>query len=474
MANQAAAATISYTTARIDPSLSTAFDDSLTRNNVTITNQSSGYTQQAILTAGSMSILNPPAGIGNGYNYARTVNAAADSQIAGIANWLLNVGSVDEIRFPVITIKMTRAENAGLFAAIPGLRPGDYAQITNPPSFLTASTVKQLAVGYTETIRGTPREWTFSFNAVPESPYETGFSAGTVQTAQLPGSGAVTSTAPGAGGLGGIIAGGSITPSMLNQGITVKTLGGNRTTIVASAPPNPDTDDIWIDSDTGLISQWDGTIWAPFKFDASQTIQAGTIVAANIAASTITSGLIAAGTVVAGIVDATTITGAQLIATGTSGDILVYSGTPAAGNLIGAWSGTAGTDAFGNAYASNISAFNLTALQPGSNPTALETWHTLGPIGNGWTTNHGRYRRTAENEIQLDVSLTAGGSPTYGTLTWPNTMPAAYRPIVVRRLAGVPSGGAACHSTINTNGTVSSNIPSPAGTFDCCGRVPLD
>ena len=98
MANQAAAATISYTAATLDPSLTTAFDDQQTRNNVTVVNWT-GYTQQALLTAGAMSILNPPSGIGNGYSYQRTVSAAADGQIAGIANWLLNVGSVDEIRF---------------------------------------------------------------------------------------------------------------------------------------------------------------------------------------------------------------------------------------------------------------------------------------------------------------------------------------------------------------------------------------
>ena len=52
MANQAAAATISYTAGILDPSLAPVYDDSLTRNNVTVTNQSTGYTQQAILTAG--------------------------------------------------------------------------------------------------------------------------------------------------------------------------------------------------------------------------------------------------------------------------------------------------------------------------------------------------------------------------------------------------------------------------------------
>ncbi|HEY3652313.1 MAG TPA: hypothetical protein VGL33_30395 [Streptosporangiaceae bacterium] len=414
MANQSAAATISYTAARIDPSLSTAFDDSLTRNNVTVTNQSSGYTQQAILTVGAMSILNPPSGIGNGYAYQRTVNAAADSQIAGIANWLLNVGSVDEIRFPVITIKMVRAENASLFAAIPGLRPGDYVQITNPPSFLTASTVKQLAVGYTETLSGTPREWTFSFNAVPESPYETGFSAGTVQTAQLPGSGAVTSTAPGAGGLGGLLQNGSITPSMLNQGITVKTLGGNLTTISASAPSTPNTNDIWIASATGLISQWNGTSWVPFKFDASATIQAATIVASNIAASTITASLLAAGIVVAGIVDATTVEAAEYIATSAQGEFLAYDvSSPTTGHLVNSIAGSAGTDSASNPYPKGLYSQQLTLASQSGAPTGVSGSSVL------YTSSGGRlrYLSSTGNDLVLDRSVLDLTTHSMGTQT---------------------------------------------------------
>jgi hypothetical protein len=301
------------------------------------------------------------------------VNAASDTQIAAIANWLLNVGSVDEIRLPVVTVKMAKASLAPLFAAIPGLRPGDYLQITSPPAFLSASTVKQLAVGYTETIRGTPKEWTLSYNCVPETPYETGFSPGTVQTAQIPGSGAVTSTAPGAGGLGGIIANGFITPSMLNQGITVKTLGGNRITIAASAPANPDTNDIWIASATGLISQWNGASWAPFKFDASATIQAATIVAANIATGTLTASLIAAGQVYAGFVDATVIKALQYVASGSSGQFLAYTSTPATGNLDVSISPVSGTDSFGNTYAAGIEiqTGGLTLDNQGSAPAAV-------------------------------------------------------------------------------------------------------
>jgi len=514
MANQAAAATISYNAGVLDPSLAPVYDDSLTRNNVTVTNQSTGYTQQAILTAGPMSILNPPNGIGNGYAYPRTVNAAADSQIPGIANWLLNVGSVDEVRFPVITLKMVRASAAPLFAAIPGLRPGDYLQITNPPSFLTASTVRQLAVGYTETIGGSPKEWTFAFNTVPESPYETGFSAGTVQTAQLPGSGAVTSTAPGAGGLGGLLQNGSITPAMLNAGITVKTLGGNRITISASAPANPDADDIWIASATGLISQWNGSAWAPFKFDGSATIVANTIGAAQLAA----------GIVYAGIVDATTITGATFIATGSSGEVLVYSGTPASGNLVFSISPAAGTDANGNAYLSGAVSYdnpggsqwiaasvdggtaNVYTATSSAGPwtqigsvgslandgnihfsahggaflvadtswykqdpsgSGREAWHDMRPLSNSFTgTVSGeyppQYRLTIDGCVEIFGSVQLPGAGSYNGITF-FTLPAGYRP--VSHAVSFPVG--------QTGGTMSgdSNAGIPRVFIDTTGAI---
>jgi Glycosyl hydrolase family 26 len=399
MANQAAAVVLPYDAALLDPSLAPVFDQQLTRNNITVTNWT-GYTQGAILTAGAMSVLNPPAGVGNGYAYQRNVSAANDSQLPGIANFLLNLGTVDEIRLPVVTLKMIRAANAAYFAAVPALRPGDYFQITSMPAYGGPATAKQLVQGYSETLR--PREWTFTFNSVPETPWETGFSPGTIQLAQLPGGSVTTSQAPGAGG--SVIANGSITPSMLNSGITVHTLGGNAVTISVAAPLTPNLNDMWIASATGLLSQWNGTSWVPVQFDASAVIQAGTItsaliragtiVAGNIAAGTITSALLAAGIVVAGIVDATTITGATFIATGTSGEYLGYSGTPAAGNLVFSVSPTTGVDAQGNAYLSGAVSYNspgtgrwIAASTDGGTanvytaPSSAGPWTQIGSVG---------------------------------------------------------------------------------------------
>jgi hypothetical protein len=422
MANQAAAATFSYTAAVLDASLAPAYDDQLIRNNITVTNSSTGYAQQAILATGALSILSPPSGVGNGYAFTRTVNAAADSQLPGIATFLLNAGTVDEVRFPVITLKMTRVSNAALFATVPGLRPGDYFQVTNPPGFLTGTTIRQLMWGYSETLNA--REWTFNFNAVPETPWETGFSPGTVQNAQIPGSSPVTSSAPGAGGVGGLITSGSITPAMLSEGITIHTLGGNAVTISVSAPATPNVDDIWIASATGLISKWNGSSWAPFKFDGSATIQAATITAAlivghtitaaQIAAGTITAAEIAAGIVVAGIVNATDVFANTYVATNAGGEFLAYDGaSPAAGHLINSIAGAAGTDSVTNAFPKGVLTQQLALVSQGSAPAAFTGASQL------YTSSQGRlrYLSSTGNDLVLDRSVLDQTNFSMGTQT---------------------------------------------------------
>lgn len=418
MTDQTADAAFNYAGAPgIDPSLAPVYDDALTRNNVTITNWT-GYSQQAIITTGPMSVSSPPNGIGNGYGYTRTVNAASDSQLPGIANWLINLGGCDEIRIPVITVKLARAAAASMFSAIPSLFIGDYLQVTNMPSgWWPSGTVKQLIWGYSEVIA--PKQWDLSFNTVPESPYETGFSAGTVTSAQVPGSGEIVSTAPGAGGLAGLIANGLITPSMLNEGITVKTLGGTRTTISSSAPTGIDVGDLWINSSTGLISQWNGSSWAAIKFDGSATIQAASIITANIAASAITSSLIAAGTVVAGIVDATTVKAQEYDAFSTQGQFLAYdTSSPSSGHLINSIAGSSGTDTASNSYPKGMLTQQLALVSQGSAPPSFSGASQL------YTSSSGRlrYLSSTGNDLVLDRCVLELTNYSMGTQTIPHIL----------------------------------------------------
>jgi len=350
--SQSAALIASYTAATLAGSLTPIYDDLSARNSVSVSNYD-GYTVNAILTVGIMSVQAPPNGIGQGYNYARTVSAQLDSQISGIANWLLLQGTVSQERYPTVTFDLTRTEMVSFFSSIPSMRIGDYLQITNPPGFLVGSTIEQLVFGWTETLNAFA--WTITFNTVPEVPYGSGYSSGTIVANQVTGSPVSGNTASSASAIEGLIQNAILASGMLGQAITSLSPDSQLVTISASAPATPNNGDIWINSTTGLISQWESGSWVPTTFNAtdviqagtiiSSLIQAGTIVASNIAANTITAANLVSNIVVATIVDGTIITGAQLVADAASGDVLVYPDTPATGNLIGSWSPIAGNDA---------------------------------------------------------------------------------------------------------------------------------
>jgi hypothetical protein len=184
-------------------------------------------------------------------------------------------------------------------------------------------------------------------------------------------------------------AGAASVASTQNSAVPIAT--GTTATISATAPVSPRTNDLWFDSSNGMeLKEWNGTAWVPFQYGtnaisagaitaaqiAANTITAaqiaaGAITATQIAATTITASQLAAGIVYAGIVNGTTVMGATVVADGSSGEILVYSGTPASGNLIGSWSGSAGTDGQGNPYPLGLMAQALVMPNQSSGPAAV-------------------------------------------------------------------------------------------------------
>lgn len=167
MRNQTAVLTLDYSLAELAGSLEPTYDDQLTRNDVTVS-RTNGSSVEVVDTTSLMSVNDPPNGVGS-YTYSLSVAAESDAQLQGIANWILTLGTVDEERYPVVTVDLRRSEVASLFATVPALVPGDFFQITNPPPFLPASTIKQLAYGFAETLNNF--EWNIEINAVPESAY---------------------------------------------------------------------------------------------------------------------------------------------------------------------------------------------------------------------------------------------------------------------------------------------------------------
>ena len=107
-----------------------------------------------------------------------------------------------------------------------------------------------------------------------------------------------------------------------------------------------------------------------------------------------------------------------------------------------------------------------------------ETWHTLGTL-TGYTVVYGRYRMTAEGEIELDCQATASTNAT--TQAWSVTLPVAYRPATIRR-ADLEGGRAQVttevfpHITVDTTGVVNFIVQQAnlSVTFEFNGTFPLD
>ena len=168
MYNQTAAAVFDYSQAMLADQLQPVDDDQLIANDVTVS-RTNGSSYEAMQLTGALSVNPPPNGVG-GYPKSFTVNCELDSQIPSIAGWLLNLGTVDQHRYPVVDIDLARPQVTGEFTAVIDTDLGDLITISNPPAWLPPETILQLVYGYTETI-DTIFHWTFNYNCVPAKPY---------------------------------------------------------------------------------------------------------------------------------------------------------------------------------------------------------------------------------------------------------------------------------------------------------------
>lgn len=124
--------------------------------------------------------------------------------------------------------------------------------------------------------------------------------------------------------------------------------------------------------------------------------------------------------------------------------------------LIAAISPLASTDVNGNAFAAGFTGM-MTAIQPGTNPTVVETWHTL-PLANGWIAQNGtapaRYKLMPDNTVLVEMQLN-DSSATSGTIC---TLPAGYIPTQgqfgVLALNSAAAGVSVAVAQITTTGAI--------------------
>lgn len=141
-------------------------DDQTLRNDVTA-NRIDGSSARAELTSGPLSTADYPNGVGP-YRYEDSYATYQDTQLPYLASWLLNLGTVDETRWPRIVVDLVR--NPSLVTSWDLIRPGDRVRLENLPAIAGVANVDLHCIGWTETI--TTHRRLVTLNCVPGTPWQ--------------------------------------------------------------------------------------------------------------------------------------------------------------------------------------------------------------------------------------------------------------------------------------------------------------
>lgn len=166
--NKTAAFTLAYNAGQVVPPLEPVDDDRYTQNDVTATRREGGSDRYTVDT-GPLSTLDPPDGVGR-YDTSVTVNVQTDGQLMDVASWVANIGTLDEARWPSVTVNLqVPGISSTLRNAIKTADIGDWFTITGMQKAFIYDDVKLIIIGYTETID--PFVHTITFNCMPAEPY---------------------------------------------------------------------------------------------------------------------------------------------------------------------------------------------------------------------------------------------------------------------------------------------------------------
>jgi len=143
-----------------------ADDDQRLRNFVTASRSGGSEATSEQLTGP----LRTSAGGPGVYEDSITVNVQTDAQLADAAGWRKHLGTVDEDRWPSISINLARSpELIDTWTALPY---GSRMTASNPPSQMPPDTIDAIIEGFTEA--WDPYNWIATLATSPFSPYRTG------------------------------------------------------------------------------------------------------------------------------------------------------------------------------------------------------------------------------------------------------------------------------------------------------------
>lgn len=149
-------------------------DDQFVINDVTVTRVSGSSSRQVDETS-SLSVQAPPAGVGK-YDTEYSLSLEEDTYLDQHASWRLHLGTVDEQRYPGMSIQLQRdnfTDAPSLYSDATILDVGDRFVVEDVPTFISVKDISQIAVGYTETLSQFNR--TLSFNTIPADAYNVAY-----------------------------------------------------------------------------------------------------------------------------------------------------------------------------------------------------------------------------------------------------------------------------------------------------------
>ncbi|MFD8075800.1 hypothetical protein ACFV3E_24485 [Streptomyces sp. NPDC059718] len=174
MYTQDACVALDYAQNQLFNELSPTDDDQLLRNDRTVARKDGSFARYEE-TIGRLSVADPPDGVGR-YPDSITVNVYDDTVLADIAAWGVHLGTVDEERYPQVTVDLSNpriAANVALSADVQEMDIGDRLTISNPPPWLPPGQIEQLAQGFAETLGN--KEFSVTANCSPGSPWNVAY-----------------------------------------------------------------------------------------------------------------------------------------------------------------------------------------------------------------------------------------------------------------------------------------------------------
>ncbi|MEU1602690.1 hypothetical protein [Micromonospora matsumotoense] len=168
---------LSYSAGHLTAPFEPVEDDSALRNDVTVT-RDGGSSARVVVGTGPLSVQSPPNGVGI-YDESVTLSLLSDDQAADQAGWRTRLGTIDEARYPRMTIDLASSAwvaDQKLARQAVDLDSGDLVSIGGLPVWLPPGPVTAMIQGYAERIDAF--DWNITWNATPGSPWTVAVAGG--------------------------------------------------------------------------------------------------------------------------------------------------------------------------------------------------------------------------------------------------------------------------------------------------------